>query len=178
MILYTRASMPLLRSIALVAIRSGSFLDLMAIMCSDFKSCVSFFGYIVVCFLFKPSDSWSDGHCASNVCSLSFVCCVFFYSLIFDQTAVMIYFMIKSGFPDSLDGPDLICLSQTHWPRFLNRFDPPRAQFTNRPVFSCLSPIFSTVLLNTPLFFILHLFSSKNYFLFVFFHFKNIFALY
>jgi len=29
-------------------------------------------------------------------------------------TAVMSLFLVKSGPPDSSDGPDLICLSQTH----------------------------------------------------------------
>ena len=90
----------------------------------------------------------------------------FFFFKPFDlnQTALMICFVIKSRPPDLSDGPDLICLSQTHWPILLNRFDPPRAQFTNRPVFSCLSPIFSTVLLNTPLFFIFTPFFLKNLF--------------
>jgi len=43
---------------------------------------------------------------------------VFFNPWIFDQMAVMNCSMIKSGPPDSSDGPDLICLSQTHDPYF------------------------------------------------------------
>jgi len=44
--------------------------------------------------------------------------------------------------------------------------------------FLCLSPIFSTVLLNTPLFSIITPFSFKNLFSLCFLSFKNIFALY
>ena len=77
------------------------------------------------------------------LCALvpTFMC--FFEPLDLWWTAVMNCSMIESGPPDSSDGPDLICLSQTHWPIFLNRFDPPRAQFSEPTRFSCLSPIFS-----------------------------------
>jgi len=87
---------------------------------------------VIISSLCKPLDRRSNGLLCFPVYSLLFI---FFKPFDLNRTAVMICLMIESGPPDSSDGPDLICLSQTPWPIFLNRFDPPRAQFTNRPIF-------------------------------------------
>ena len=125
---------------------------------------------VIISSLCEPLDRRSNGLLCLPC--LLFIIQVFLKPLDLWWTAVMSLFLIKSGPPDSSDGPDLICLSQTHWPIFLNRFDPSRAQYSEPTRFFCLSPIFSTVLLNTPLFSIITPFSL------CFLSFKNIFALY
>ena len=128
---------------------------------------------VIVSSLCEPSDLSSDGCCA--LC-FSHVIWIFLNPWILDQTAVMNCFMIKSGPLDSSDGPDLICLSQTHDSLFWTGSTHPGPSFPTR--FSCLSPIFSTVLWNTPLFFIITPFFLKKFISLCFLSFKNIFALY
>jgi len=64
---------------------------------------------------------------------------MFFNPWISYPTAVMNCFMIKPGPPDSSDGPDLICLSQTHNPSFRPVW-PIQDPVIRTDPFSCLSP--------------------------------------
>ena len=74
------------------------------------------FIFVNMCLYFEPSDLRSNGHCAS--CVYFSFCAVSFKPFDLNLAAVMNCFMIKSGPLDSSDGPDLICLSQTHDPYF------------------------------------------------------------
>ena len=65
---------------------------------------------VIISSLCKPLDRRSNGLLCFPVYSLLFI---FFKPFDLNRTAVMICLMIESGPPDSSDGPDLICLSQT-----------------------------------------------------------------
>ena len=60
----------------------------------------------------------------------------------------MMCLMIEFGPPDSLDGPDSICLSQIPWSIKTNRFDPPRAQIYEPTRFMLKPSLFFTVFAN------------------------------
>jgi len=132
---------------------------------------------LIYVYFFEPSDLWSDGPCASCV-YFSFCVVSFFKPFDLNQTAVMIYFMIKSGPPDSLDGPDLICLSQPINPYCWTGSTHPGPSLRTDPFLMLKPNIFYCSAKYTSVFHYYTFFFSKFYFLFVFFHLKIIFSLY
>ena len=94
-----------------------------------------------------------------------------------NRTVVMMCLMIEFGPPDSLDGPDSICLSQIPWSIKTNRFDPPRAQIYEPTRFMFKPSLFLLFLLIIPLFLFITPFSLKKLFSLCFFCLKKYFCL-
>jgi len=97
---------------------------------------------------------------------------------VINQTAVMSLFLIKSGPPDSSDGPDLTCLSQTHDPYF-EPVRPAQGSVFRTDPFSFLKPnIFYCFAKYTTVFHYYTIFSQKFIFSLFSFPLKIFFALY